>query len=155
MTPLFTGTFDPFTRGHADIVSRALAICDGPVIIGIGVNSSKPSAAAAADERAVAIRHLYRANERVRVITFEGLAVDAARACGADCLLRGFRSPVDADYEMQMADINRRLTGIDTLLLPARPELAAVSSSTVRELRAFGADVDPFLPTPDTSSHPQ
>ena len=78
--------------------------------------------------------------------SYTGLTADFARSQGVAAIVRGVRRVADFEYEMQMADVNRRLTGIETILLPASPELASLSSSIVRELAHFGHDVSPFLP---------
>ncbi len=143
-TAFFPGSFRPFTRGHADIVERALAMF-GRVVIGIGVNSSKTSPA---DKEAVVepVRTLYAGNPRVEVMAFDGLTAEEARRIGAACIVRGVRSVKDFEYERDMADVNRRLTGIDTVILFSSTEYGAISSSIVRELQAFGADTTQFLP---------
>lgn len=140
---LFPGSFRPFTRGHADIVQRGLALFDR-IIIGIGRNPDKP--AADAENRAREIARLYASEPRVEVAVYDTLTVDFARACGAAFLLRGVRSLKDFEYERDMADINRQLSGLESVILFSKPELAAVSSSVVRELENFGHDVAPFLP---------
>lgn len=140
----FAGSFDPFTIGHASIVERALKIFD-IVVIGVGVNSLKTSAVEA-ERRALSIVRLYEQNPRVRVSTYTGLTVDAAHEAGATCLLRGVRSVKDFEYERDLADINRQLSGLETVLLYSLPEYSAVSSSLVRELQAFGKDVSRYLP---------
>lgn len=140
----FAGSFDPFTIGHASIVERALKIFD-IVVIGVGINSLKTSDVEA-ERRALSIVRLYERNPRVRVSTYTGLTVDAARDAGATCLLRGVRSVKDFEYERDLADINRQLSGLETVLLYSLPEYSAVSSSLVRELQAFGKDVSRYLP---------
>lgn len=140
----FAGSFDPFTIGHASIVERALKIFD-IVVIGVGVNSLKTSAVEA-ERRALSIVRLYEQNPRVRISTYTGLTVDAAHEAGATCLLRGVRSVKDFEYERDLADINRQLSGLETVLLYSLPEYSAVSSSLVRELQAFGKDVSRYLP---------
>ena len=142
---LFTGTFDPFTAGHADIVRRALPLFDGIIIGVVGDNVHKPQMTPAA-VRCEAIASLYAGEPRIEVKVFNGLAVSLARDEQAAGFIKGVRSLKDFEYERDMADINRRLSGIDTLLLFADPSLSAVSSSVVRELRHFGCDVSPFLP---------
>lgn len=143
-TAFFAGSFNPFTNGHADIVSRALRIFDR-VVIAVGVNVRK--ADDNAGRRAEAIGRLYAAEPRVEVITYSGLTAAVAVEHGATALLRGVRTATDYEYELQMADINRRINGIETVLLTARPELASVSSSMVRELRSFGFDTSQFTPS--------
>ena len=140
---LFPGSFRPFTRGHADIVERGLALFDR-IIIAIGVNAAKPLDAPEA--AAEAIRRLYSSEPRVEVAIYSRLTVDFARQCGAGFLLRGVRSVKDFEYERDLADINRQLSGLESVILFSRPELSAISSSVVRELAAYGHDTTPFLP---------
>ncbi len=140
---LFPGSFRPFTRGHADIVERALALFD-EVVIAVGVNVEKP--AAVLDALVEPVRRLYDGNPRVRVEAFTGLTATFAEQCGACCIVRGVRSFKDFEYERDMADVNRQLSGVETVILFSKPELSAVSSSIVRELAAYGADITPYLP---------
>jgi len=141
---LFPGSFDPFTLGHASLVGRALRLFD-EVVIAVGVNEQKPGWMPA-DERIRALRELFYEDVRVRVESYTGLTTDFAASIGAAAILRGVRSVKDYEYELQMADVNRRLSGIETVLLCAEPQLASLSSSLVRELVHFGKDVTPFLP---------
>lgn len=148
-TAFFAGSFRPFTTGHASIVERGLDIFDR-IVIGVGVNASKPDDRTHAEDAAEAIRRVYPGSDRIDVVVYDDLTVDAAARCGATALLRGVRSTRDFDYERDLADVNRQLSGIETVLLYSLPELAAVSSSIVRELASYGRDVTPFLPTPQT-----
>ena len=141
---LFPGSFDPFTLGHADIVQRALTLFD-EVIIAVGCNEHKPGWLPV-EERLQRLRTLYAREPRVRVESYQGLTVDFAQARGVAAIVRGVRTTADFEYEMQMADVNRQLTGIETLLLPARPQLASLSSSVLRELAHNGRDISPWLP---------
>lgn len=143
-TILFPGSFDPFTVGHQSLVGRILPLFDR-VVIAVGVNSGKRGSAPV-DERIEAIRRLYASEPKVEVTSYYGLTVDACRREGARWMLRGVRSAIDFEYERNLADINRRISGIETLLLFTLPEYAAVSSSVVRELRSYGHDVSEFLP---------
>lgn len=146
---LFAGSFDPFTAGHASLVERALPLFDR-IIIAVGVNPAKPQESPAA-ERIAAISRIYAPliPGRIEVIEYSGeLTAMLARRLGAAWLLRGVRSVKDFEYERDLADLNRKLSGVETILLYTLPELAAVSSSAVRELMAYGADVSQFLPTP-------
>lgn len=143
-TVLFPGSFAPFTVGHASLVERALGLFD-TVVIAVGFNSSKQSASSV-DERVEAIKSVYASESRVRVIAYSGLTVDACRAQGAAWMLRGVRSVADFEYERNLADVNRMVSGIETVILFTLPEYAAVSSSVVRELEANGYDVARFLP---------
>lgn len=148
-TAVFAGSFNPFTIGHASIVERGLSLFDN-IVIAVGVNIAKPGAA----ERASAVRDnimaLYVDCPRVSVVVWSGLTATLAEQCGARFLLRGVRSVADMEYERNMADINRRIAGLETVILFALPEHGAISSSTVRELQAFGCDVNGFLPKPPT-----
>lgn len=139
---LFAGSFNPFTIGHADIVKRGLELFD-EVVIAIGDNQDKPSADI--DERLAAIRSIYKDESRVRVEVYHSLTVDFAREVGACVLLRGVRSVADFEYERQMADANRALAGIETVVLFTRPELSYISSSLVRDLKKHGADVSALV----------
>ena len=147
-TGLFAGTFDPFTIGHASVVRRALQLFDR-VVVAVGVNDAKHPETTA-QQRVEAIRSLYADDERVMVVAYSGLTVDVAREHGAAFIVKGVRSVRDYESEREQAEVNRRLAGIDTVLLMAEPGLEAVSSSTVRSLRSFGRDVSEFLPKKDS-----
>ena len=141
---LFAGSFAPFTRGHEDIVRRALTLVD-EVIVAIGVNSAK-HAMMSIEARQAFIRSAFADEPRVRVLAYDGLTADFATECGARCLLRGVRAVADFESEMQLAEANRRLTGIETMLLFTRAEYAHVSSTFVRELLRYGRDVSGYVP---------
>lgn len=141
---LFAGTFDPFTIGHQDIVERALALFD-EVVIGVGVNYTK-APMFPLEERLQALQSLYRNEPRVRVATYSGLTIDFAHEMGIDVLVRGVRTISDFQYEQQIADANRAMAGIETVVLYTRPELGYISSTLVRDLKSHGKDVSAFLP---------
>lgn len=141
---VFPGSFDPFTLGHHSIVKRTLAFMD-EVIVGIGINEGKRSLIPV-EKRVDMIRRLYADEPRVKVEAYSGLTVDFAREQGAEFIVRGIRTVKDFEYEEGIADINRKLTGIETIFLFTEPELASVSSSVVRELLHYGKDVSMFLP---------
>ena len=143
-TALFPGTFDPFTIGHAALVRRALGIVD-ELYIAIGINIGKHTMLTL-DERVQRIAALYKDESRIHVVSYEGLTTDFAQSIGAQFIIRGVRSSIDFEYERSIADVNRMLTGIDTLLLISEPQYAAISSSMVRELASFGKDIAPYLP---------
>ncbi len=147
MTLLFPGSFDPFTTGHDDIVRRSLAFADR-LVIAIGVHPTKKGLYSP-DQRKADIERVYAHEPRVEVMVYEGLTTDLAQRIGADAIVRGVRNVTDFEYERNIAEVNRRLTGIETILLFADPAHAAVSSSVVRELMSYGKDVTPFLPTND------
>lgn len=142
---LFPGSFDPFTVGHADIVRRALPLFDR-LIIAVGINPSKHGEQTAV-QRVESIASLYRKEPRIEVRSYSSLTVDFASECGARYIVRGVRSPIDFEYERNMAEVNRRLSGVETVILCADPALAYISSSLVRELEAFGRDVSEYLPS--------
>ena len=141
---LFPGTFDPFTVGHESVVNRTLKFMD-EVIIGIGVNESKRTLFSAKDREDM-IRELYKHEPRVKVMAYENLTMDFAKEQKADFIVRGIRSVKDFEYEETIADINRQISGVETLLLYTEAQLTSVSSSVVRELYSYGKDVSRFLP---------
>lgn len=141
---LFPGTFDPFTIGHKSLVDRALPLFDR-IIIAVGENDAK-SSVVPVDDRIDAIARLYGDDPRVEVIAYSGLTVDACRQHQARWILRGVRSVTDFEYERAMADVNRRIAGIETVILYSLPELASISSSVVRELEKYDYDTSEFIP---------
>ena len=141
---LFPGSFDPFTLGHADIVKRALGIFD-EIVIAAGYNENK-TGWMPVEERVNTIRKIYADEPRVIVESYMGLTVDFAKERGITTIIRGVRTTADFEFEMQLADVNRQLTGIETILLPASPQFASLTSSVVRELAHFGRDISAFLP---------
>ena len=151
-TALFTGTFNPFTIGHADIVERALKIFD-QIVIGIGYNPDKGSKegfmSPEIEERVTQIRKVYENDPRVIVEAYSDLTVDLAERHNAVAIVKGVRSIKDYEYERDQADFNRLLSdGLDTILFYSRPEFSALSSSMVRTLEMFGKDVSRFIPAP-------
>lgn len=142
---VFAGSFDPFTIGHKDIVDRALESVADEVIVAIGINYEKKYTFSL-EERLQAIQKVYENEPRVHVESYEGLTTDFAKRVGASFLLRGVRSIKDFEFERDMAEINKRLTGIETILLFTDPELACVSSSVVRELITYNKNVKDLLP---------
>ncbi|TAL78382.1 MAG: pantetheine-phosphate adenylyltransferase [Beijerinckiaceae bacterium] len=148
---LYTGSFDPLTNGHLDIIESAARLCD-ELVIGIGVHPGKTPLFSPA-ERAALIRQCcegrMRAQASFSVITFSGLAVEAAREAGATLLLRGVRDGADLDYEMQMAGMNAAMAPeIQTLLLPAAPTVRHITATLVRQIAGLGGDVSSFVPKP-------
>ena len=143
-TAIFPGTFDPFTIGHDALVRRALSLVDN-LYIAIGINTGKRTMLSL-EERMERITALYKDEPRIHVVSYEGLTTDFAQSIGAKFIVRGVRSAIDFEYERNIADVNRMLTGIDTVLLISEPQYAAISSSMVRELAHFGKDISPYLP---------
>lgn len=144
MIALFPGSFDPYTIGHYSIVERALPLFD-KIVIAVGVNRNKQSLMSE-EKRVEAIRSLYESNDKVEVISYDGLTVDAAKKYGARFLLRGVRQVADFEYERNLAEVNRNISGLETILLYTLPEYAHISSSIVRELASYGKDVVNLLP---------
>ena len=141
---LFPGSFDPFTRGHESIVRRALPLFD-KFYIAIGVNADKRSFMTM-EQRKAWIESIFKNDEQVQVIAYTGLTVDIAREVGAQFIVRGVRLIQDFENEKHLAEVNRDLTGIETILLYTLPEYSHISSSIVRELVHYGQDVAPYLP---------
>ena len=141
---IFPGTYDPFTIGHDALVRRALNLVD-ELYIAIGINTEKRTMQTL-EERMQRIATLYKDEPRIHVVSYEGLTTDFAQSIGAQFILRGVRNTIDFEYERNIADVNKMLTGIDTLLLISEPEYAAISSSMVRELAHFGKDISKYLP---------
>lgn len=141
---IFPGSFDPFTIGHEAMVRRGLQIFDH-IFIGIGVNKEK-SVLSETAKRVETINNYYKDEPRVSVHSYDDLTIDFAHRMNAKFILRGLRSVKDFEYERDMADMNRRLTGVETVILFTEPRLAAISSSVVRDLISHGRDVSDFLP---------
>ena len=141
---IFPGTFDPYTLGHHSIVKRALTFMD-EVVVGIGINEGK-HCLLPVEKRVEMIQRLYVDDPRVKVVAYSGLTVDFAKEQDAGFIVRGIRSVKDFEYEESIADINKKLNGIETVFLFSEPELASVSSSVVRELLHYGKDISMFLP---------
>ncbi len=143
-TAIFTGSFDPFTIGHAAIVKQALPLFDR-IVIGVGVNGNK-TCMYDPQTRTETIARLYAGEAKVEVRQYDDLTVDFARREGARYIIKGIRSVKDYEYEREQADINRMLDGVETVLFLASPGMEGISSSMVRELMRFGRDASRFLP---------
>ena len=137
------GSFDPVTCGHLDVIGRTARLAE-EVIVAVGMNMAK-NGLFRPYERVAMLREACQGWTNVSVMTFDGLLVDFCRAHDAELISKGVRA-ADFAYELQMAQMNRRLTGVDTVFLPTAPEWAFVSSSLVREIATLGGDVTPFLP---------
>jgi len=149
-TLLFAGSFNPFTHGHLRLVERALPLADR-IVIAIGYNADKHPESdvrqrLADISNAVAPLSLAMPEKEITVTSYSGLTADFAKKTGADFLLRGVRNITDFEYERNLADINLKILGIDTILLVAEPEYGFISSSAVRELKANGFDTSSLLP---------
>lgn len=146
MKLIFPGSFDPFTKGHESVVRRALEFCE-ELVIAVGYNGlKKNSGMFPVEERVKAISEFYANEPKVTVISYTTLTTDIAKELGCSHILRGVRTVIDFEYERSLADVNRHLTGIETLLLFNEPAMAHITSTTVRELLSFGKDVSDFVP---------
>lgn len=142
---LFPGSFDPFTKGHEDIVLRGASIFD-EVIIGIGHNTQK-NRAFSVELMKELIAKSFESNPKIKVEIFSGLTSHYAKQVGASTILRGLRNTTDFEYENTIAQVNSFLNkDLETVFLITSPSLAYISSSIVRELHKFGTDVSTFLP---------
>lgn len=141
-TALCPGSFDPPTNGHVDVINRAIDAFDR-VVVSVIDNPSKRSMFTA-EERAGLIREIH--GDAVEVASFDGLLVEHAREMGADVVIKGLRTIDDYEYETQMAQMNRHLTGMETLFLPTRPEYGFLSSSLVKEVAKLGGPMSGLVP---------
>ena len=145
-TALFPGSFDPFTKGHYDIVLRGLNIFDH-VVVSIGHNSKKNKRYFEVDWMVDKIKEAFKDEERVSVIIYDELTAQLAKKHKAKFLLRGLRNTTDFEYENSISQVNRYLnTELETVFLITSPELAPISSSIIREVHRYGGDVSEFLP---------
>ena len=141
---IFPGTFDPFTIGHNSVVTRTLTFMD-EVVISIGINENK-NTYFPIEKRVEMIQQFYKDEPRVKVMSYDCLTVDFAQEVNAGFIVRGIRTVKDFEYEETIADINRKLTGIETILLFTEPELTCISSTIVRELLGYNKDISMFIP---------
>lgn len=145
MNAVFCGTFDPVTRGHLSLIERSAGLYDRLTVV-ISPNSGKNCLLSPAQRKLLLERSVQHI-PNVDVLEYDGLAVDAARACNARVLIRGLRGAADADYEYNMAQMNRRIAPeIETVLLFSRPEESLISSSNVRELLKYHLPVEDLVP---------
>ena len=146
----FSGSFDPMTNGHLDVIEHASALCDR-LVIGVGSNPNK-AGLFTVEERLILIRDaaapvLKGTGCALEVLSFEGLAVEAARAAGATIIVRGLRDSTDFDYEMQMAGMNGAMAPeLRTVFLPASSPVRPITATLVRQIAAMGGDASPFAP---------
>ena len=143
---IFPGSFDPFTKGHHDIVLRSLALFDA-VIIGIGYNSTKKNRYFDIELMVEKIEEVYKDTPRVSVVVYNELTSTLAKKYKAQFLVRGLRNTTDFEYENTISQMNRYLNDeLDTVFLITSPQYAAISSTVIREVHRYGGDVDEFLP---------
>jgi len=140
---LFPGSFDPFTKGHESIVRKALDIFDA-IVIGIGTNTSK-KCLFSIDKRISHIEGIFKGNDRVSVIVYEGLTVNYCSAHNIHHLIRGLRNTQDFEYETSIAHVNNSLTQIETVFLLTELKYSALNSSIVREIYKSKGSIDNFV----------
>ncbi|MGH2679463.1 MAG: pantetheine-phosphate adenylyltransferase [Actinomycetota bacterium] len=144
LTALCPGTFDPVTNGHLDIIGRASQTFE-TVVVGALENPSKQSMFTL-EERVAMLKETCSAMPNVTVVSFRGLLVDFARAQGVAAIVKGLRAVSDYEYEIQMAQMNHRLAGVETLFMPTSPKWSFLSSSLVKEVAQLGGDVSGLVP---------
>lgn len=138
------GSFDPPTFGHLDIIGRTAGLFD-ELIVAVLINPNKDGMFTV-EERQDLLRQTTKEWPNVRVDSFHGLLVDYCRKYEISAIVKGIRAVSDFDYELQMAQMNKRLTGVDTLFMPTNPEFSFLSSSLVKQVATYGGDVSHLLP---------
>ncbi len=144
ITALVPGSFDPPTNGHLDVVERCVGIFDRVVVAVIRNPSKKPLFDAS--EREELLRSCCASWDNVEIDSFSGLLVDYAEQVGATTIVKGLRAMTDFDYEIQMAQMNRHLSGIVTLFVATKPEFGYLSSSLVKQVAELGGSIDALVP---------
>jgi len=143
---LFAGSFDPFTKGHEDIVLRGMKVFD-EIIIAIGYNSQKSTRYFPIEMMVERINGIFKGDERISVLTYSELTAELARKRGARYLLRGLRNTTDFEYENSVAQVNRHLNAdLESVFLITSPQFASISSSIIREVHRYGGDVSSLIP---------
>jgi pantetheine-phosphate adenylyltransferase len=147
---LYAGSFDPLTNGHLDVLKASLAVAD-TVYAAIGIHPGKKPLFSF-EERVELIEAATKAefgrdSDRIKVVSFDGLVIDAARKHGASIMIRGLRDGTDLDYEMQMAGMNETMAPeLQTVFLPASPSVRTITATLVRQIASMGGDIRPFVP---------
>ena len=144
---LIPGSFDPVTFGHLDVIERTARLFDNVIVAAVG-NPGKAPPLFSLEQRQTMLAEVTAHIPEVDIAAFEGLLVDFALAHGVDAIVKGLRAVSDFDFELQMAQVNERLSGIATVFFPTAPEHSFLSSSLVREVARFGGDVSSMVPAP-------
>jgi pantetheine-phosphate adenylyltransferase len=144
LTALCPGTFDPVTNGHLDVIGRAAGMFDG-VVVAVLENPSK-APLFTIEERVSLLQEALGDQPSVRVASFGGLLVDFATAQDAQMIVKGLRAVSDYEYEIQMAQMNQRIGGVETLFMATSPKWSFLSSSLVKEVARLGGDVEGLVP---------
>jgi pantetheine-phosphate adenylyltransferase len=149
-TVLYPGSFDPLHLGHVDVIEQSVALF-GRVIVGVMHNPTKPSGMFTLEQREEMIRASISYLPSVKVMAFEGLAVDAVKQVKAAFIVKGLRTGGDFEVEQQMAHTNHAVSGVRTVYLPCKPALVSISSRFIREIAQYGGDVTSLVPGPVAS----
>jgi pantetheine-phosphate adenylyltransferase len=142
---LFPGTFNPPSKGHLDLISRATLLCD-ELIVAVAFNSDKPSSFISVSDRVQMIQTLTTTYPNVTVTSFSGLVVDFAKRENITILVRGLRNVSDFEFESQMALMNQKMTGIETIFLIASEQQSYIRSTLIREIALNGRRLHEFVP---------
>jgi pantetheine-phosphate adenylyltransferase len=144
-TALFPGSFDPITKGHEDIILRALPLFD-KIVIGVGTNNAK-SYLFTLEQRVKWLEQTFKNQPKIEVVAYEGLTIDFCKKMNANFLLRGLRNPIDYNYESNIALMNKMLNqDIETIFLLTSPELMAINSTIVRDIIVNKGHASKFVP---------
>lgn len=149
-TAIYAGSFDPLTNGHMDVLKGALTVSDH-IYVAIGIQVSK-TPVFSLEERKLLIEKATRDElgpdaEKLEVVSFEGLLIDAAHKHGANIMIRGLRDGTDLDYEMQMAGMNESMAPeLQTVFIPASPSVRTITATLVRQIASMGGDIRQFVP---------
>lgn len=141
---VFPGSFDPLTLGHCDIINKSLDLFD-EIVLAIGINSTKENMFSV-DQRKKFINDEFVNEEKIKILTYDGLTVDFCKSINADFIVRGLRNPADFEFEKTIAQTNKKLTGIETVFFLTSPETAYISSSIVREIIANKGEYTKLVP---------
>lgn len=140
---VFPGSFDPFTKGHESVIEKALDLFD-EIIIAFGVNTSKQYAFET-EKRIQHVKNIYASIPKISVVQYSGLTVDFCKSVHSKYILRGLRDTKDFEYEKAIALMNEKMAGIETVLFYTNPEVAAISSTIIREIHKSGGNISSFV----------
>lgn len=143
-TAIFPGSFDPITKGHQDIILRALPLFD-KIIVAVGKNTSKKYLFSQV-QRVKWIKAVFAKEKKVEVASFSGLTVDYCKKVGATYILRGLRTSADFEFERSIGQINKNMSGVETVFLLTSPELSAINSTIVRDIVINNGNASKFVP---------